>query len=296
MPELPEVHTISQDLNKHVSGYSIKGIKVTHNYKIPNDVKKKLHNIIGTKITSADRIAKNIILKLSSNEYLVFHLAMTGRILLRSDQDGKDRWVKIVFEISRDGVSKYLNFTDMRQFGKVRVLSERELDKYSNKYGLDVVKDNVDANTFLHKLSSKKTNIKNALMDQNIISGMGNIYATDALFLAKINPKTPTQYLTLNMAKNLLAKSSEILNEGIKNRGSTLPDKMYVDIFGNSGSQQEHFKIYGKRICPVCKSQVQFEKINGRGTYFCPTCQPQVVPNNKTLLRLKENKKQKSMF
>jgi len=274
MPELPEVHTILQDLNKHITGYEIKNIKISPDYKIPLEVKKRLKEIIGEKIIKAERIAKNISIKLSSNEYLVFHLAMSGRILLRAEKDIKDKWVKIVFEISKDDKIYYLKFSDMRQFGKVRVIKELEMNEFKEKYGLDVLNNKIDEKMFLKSLISKKTNIKNALMDQRIISGMGNIYATDALFLAKINPKTNTQNLDIDFAKTLLNTSREVLLEGIKNRGSTLPDKMYVDIFGNPGSQQDHFKIYGKTLCPICKSKVQFEKINGRGTYFCPTCQP----------------------
>lgn len=296
MPELPEVHTISQDLNKHTVGYEITNIKISENYKIPNDVKKRLKLIIGKKITGSERIAKNIALKLSNGEYLVLHLAMTGRILLRSKKEEKDNWVKIVFELSKDDTTKYLKFCDMRQFGKVRVLNEEEIRVFSKKYGLDIVKDKIYPQTFLDTLKSKKTNIKNALMDQNIISGMGNIYVTDALFLAKINPKSSTQSLDLSNAKNLLESSIAIVNEGIKNRGSTLPDKMYVDIFGESGNHQNYFRIYGKKICPVCQSKVTFEKINGRGTYFCPTCQPLLRPAKDPDSSLKKNIKQKGMF
>ena len=274
MPELPEVHTISQDLNKHITGYEIKNIKVSSDYKIPAPVKKRLKEIIGEKIIKAERIAKNISIELSSKEYLVFHLAMSGRILLRTEKYFKDKWVKIVFEISKNDKTYYLKFSDMRQFGKVRVIKESEMNEFKEKYGLDVLDDKIDEKMFFKSLISKKTNIKNALMDQGIISGMGNIYVTDALFLSKINPKTSTQDIDVVLARKLLSKSREVILEGIKNRGSTLPDKMYVDIFGNPGSQQEHFKIYGKTQCPICKSKVQFEKINGRGTYFCPNCQP----------------------
>jgi formamidopyrimidine-DNA glycosylase len=199
---------------------------------------------------------------------------MTGRILLRPDKDEPDKWVKIVFEITRNNKTMYLKFCDMRQFGKVRVLSKDELELLQNKYGIDVLNQDISAEEFLKLLKSKKSTIKNVLLDQKIISGLGNIYATETLFLSKINPKTPTQDLTLKQSEEILKNSREILKEGIKNRGSTLSDKMYVDIFGKSGSQQNHFKIYGKNICPVCNSKTMFEKINGRGTYYCPTCQP----------------------
>jgi len=274
MPELPEVHTISQDLKKNIVGFEIKNISITRNYKVPKEVLLKLSKLKNKKIQNVDRIAKNIVVKIDENEFLVFHLAMTGRILLRSKKEESDNWVKVVFEIEKKGETKYLRFCDMRQFGKVRVLNLQELNNLRNKYGINVLNDEVTPELFLRSLNSKRTNIKNALLDQNIISGLGNIYATDALFLSGINPKTSTQSLNIEESKKLLNSSRDILKEGIKNRGSTLPDKMYVDIFGNSGRQQNHFKIYGKKTCPTCGGKVEFEKINGRGTYFCPICQP----------------------
>lgn len=281
MPELPEVHTISQDLKNNIVGFEIKNIQVAKNYRIPEDQKKKLAQLKGKKILDSHRIAKNIVLEISENEFLVFHLAMTGRILLRKDKEEKDNWVKIVFEILKNDKTMYLKFCDMRQFGKVRVINRDELETLQNKYGIDVLRKEISPEEFLKLLKRKKSTVKNVLLDQSIISGLGNIYATDTLFLSEVNPKTATQDLTLKQSEQILKYSREILKEGIKNRGSTLPDKMYVDIFGKSGTQQNYFRIYGKNICPVCKTKTMFEKINGRGTYYCPTCQPLKIVNQK---------------
>ena len=112
------------------------------------------------------------------------------------------------------------------------------------------------------------------MLDQAVVSGLGNIYATDALFLSKINPKTPSSAFSLTMAETLLKNARAILLEGIAHRGSTLDDKMYVDVFGKAGTHQKYFRIYGKANCPNCKSKAEYVKINGRGTYYCPICQP----------------------
>lgn len=274
MPEFPEVYTISQDLKKNTVGFKVKNIQISRYYKIPDSVRSGLIKLIGKKIQDVDNIAKNIVLKLDENSYLVFHLALTGRILLREPSDKTDNWVKIVLELQKGKRIKHLKFCDMRQFGKVAVLSKNNLDILTSKYGLMPLNEGVLTKNFLKAIKSKKTTIKNVLLDQKIISGLGNIYATDALFLANINPKTSTQDITPGSAEKLLKSIREILNEGIKNRGSTLPDKMYVDIFGNLGCQQDHFRIYLKNICNVCNGKVELIKINGRGTYFCPTCQP----------------------
>jgi len=289
MPELPEVHTISQDLRKNIVGYEIKGIQISKYYKLPSNIQSDLKKIVGEKIQDVDRIAKNIVIKISNNSYLVFHLAMTGRILLRELSHKSDDWVKVVVEIQKGKQISHLKFADMRQFGKVFVTNKTGLQKLTEKYGLDTLDKSVTPKNFLKALKSKRTNIKNVLMDQTTVSGIGNIYVTDALFLAGINPLLPTQNMTLEIAEKLLKSIREVLTEGIKNRGSTLPDKMYVDIFGKSGSQQNHFKVYLKNKCTNCGSAIKFIKINGRGTYFCPTCQPLEIskntnPNQKKLL------------
>lgn len=289
MPELPEVHTISQDLKKNIIGYQIKSVQLAKSYRIPTNVQSELKRTIGKEILDVGNIAKNIVIKLSENTYLVIHLAMTGRILLRELGAKPDEWVKIVIELQKGTKIWDLRFADMRQFGKVFVVNKVGLHKLTERYGLNVLDKNITTENFLKSIKSKKTNVKNVLMDQKIISGIGNIYAIDALFLAGINPKLPTQKMTLETAEKLLKATREILKEGIKNRGSTLPDKMYVDIFGKSGSQQNYFKIYLKEKCTKCGGKVEFVKINGRGTYFCPSCQPLLIsedknPNQKKLI------------
>lgn len=273
MPELPEVYTISQDLKKNIVGYKIRNIQISKYYKLPSSVNTKLKNTIGYKIEDVDNIAKNIVIKLSKNTYIIFHLAMTGRILLRETSHKDDNWVKVVLEIEKNKKTKHLKFADMRQFGKVLVLDKHGLTTLANKYRLDPLDASVTSEKFLEAIKSKRSSIKNVFLDQKIISGVGNIYATDSLFLSKIHPRISSQDISLEDATKLLKSVRQVLKEGIKNRGSTLPDKMYVDIFGNEGHQQNHFKIYLKQKCSICNSKVEFIKINGRGTYFCPTCQ-----------------------
>lgn len=291
MPELPEVFTISQDLKKNIVGFEIRSIQFSSYYRIPEDIKNSLNKLIGKKILDVDRVAKNIVLKISKDNYIIFHLAMTGRLLLRRYKDKSDNWVKLVLIISKDDEIKELRFCDMRQFGKVIVANKESLTKIISKYGLSALEEKTSAENLLYNLKSRRTNIKNALMDQKIISGLGNIYATEALFLAKINPKLPTQNLTLEMSEKLLSSIRHVLKEAIKNRGATLPDKMYVDIFGKPGHQQNYFKIYLKKICGVCESKVEFVKINGRGTYFCPTCQPLETTSNNRKKKIPDGQK-----
>ncbi len=279
MPELPEVHTIVTDLNKNISGFKITGVTISGSYKtLPDNAifKKALE---GNTIVELRRIAKNILIKLSSGNYILIHLAMTGRVLLRNTSDKADGWTHVTLKILKNGDEKEIRFADVRMFGKAAVISEKAVQKLLSKYGPEPIDPSLTAKRFFEIIKSKKTNIKNVLLDQNLVSGLGNIYATDALFLSGINPQTHTSKITPDMAKKLLRSAKLILEEGIKNRGATLPDRAYVDIFGKEGSQQKFFKIYMKERCPKCNTKVSFIKLNGRGTYFCENCQPN--ENNK---------------
>ena len=266
MPEFPEVHTITNDLKKYITGFKINKIILNPKYTLPNLKNKTIKNV--------KQVAKNIVLELDSEQFLVLHLAMTGRILLRKDRNINDKWVKITLEISKNNKTYYLKFSDMREFGKVQLLDKKQFKELTQKYGPTPLDDSLTSKEFLRIIRSKNTNIKNILLDQRLISGIGNIYATDALFLAKIDPKTKTKNINLEMTEKLLKNLRLILEEAIKNRGSTLPDGMYVDIFGKPGLYQKWFKIYMKHKCPECGGKVEYFKLNGRGTYWCPHCQP----------------------
>jgi formamidopyrimidine-DNA glycosylase len=141
------------------------------------------------------------------------------------------------------------------------------------KYGLDPLEKDLKSEDFHRQLKKKRSNIKNVLLDQKIIAGAGNIYVNDALFLAGVDPKKKTDTLTEKESSAVLEALRKVLKEGIEHRGSTLDDEMFVDPFGRKGTHQGYFRIYGKKICQVCGNKVVFEKINGRGTYYCRTCQ-----------------------
>lgn len=285
MPELPEVHTISTDLNKHIKGAKILRIDFFENYKVFPDNQTFVEKLQNKKIKDVSRIAKNIVFELEDATIFTIHLAMTGRIFIRTSEK-LDRWQKISIKLVKNGKTAHLRFCDMRMFGKVKFLSENEILHLKTRYGPEVIDENLTYETFHNQIKSKKTNIKNALLDQEIVSGLGNIYATDTLFISKIHPLTQTKDLTFEHSKILLDAAREILKEAISNRGSTLEDKMYVDIFGKPGNHQNFFRIYSKKICPTCNSKTTFEKINGRGTFYCSNCQIKIDKTNSNAQRL----------
>lgn len=272
MPELPEVETIRFDLNKNLSGYTIIEILVKENKMVQPSVKTLKEQAEGIKILGFLRKAKLLIIKLEKPIFLLLHLKMTGRLLIRDSQDKKDEWDRIIFKLKRGKREKELRFTDQRKFGYVKVVTEEDLKGILAKYGPEPLKD-LSLNYFKKILKEKNQAIKKVLMDQSLISGVGNIYANDALYLAKIHPEIPAKDLTPEQVKSLLKAIETVLKAGLKYRGAS--DNSYLDAFGKKGEYQKHFLVYGKKgeKCLVCGEKIKRYSLGGRGTFYCPHCQ-----------------------
>jgi formamidopyrimidine-DNA glycosylase len=278
MPELPEAQTITSDLKENVSGYTIVKAWVSESYPKIENKEAFAKNVTGKKIVTAKRVAKNILLELEDGNHILIHLAMTGQVLLLDLKEKSGKRAHVVLQLKKGDDIKLLTFADTRMFGKMAILTPEDVEKLKQKYGPEPVSPNLDIDALYEEIKNRRTIIKNLLMEQNTIAGLGNIYATEALFLAKIHPQQHVKSISLEQFRNLMEAAKAVLLMGIKNRGSTLPDETYVDIWGKGGTQQNHFNMYLKKVCPVCNSKTNFIKIGGRGTYFCPTCQP-LVPN-----------------
>jgi formamidopyrimidine-DNA glycosylase len=160
-------------------------------------------------------------------------------------------------------------------FGYAKVINSEESEKLEKKYGPTPFHKDLNPEKLLTILKSRKTQIKRALLEQDLISGLGNIYANDSLWLSNIHPERITHSITIKEAEKLLEAMKTILSEGIEHRGSTLDDKMYVDIYGKEGSHQNHFRVYGKALkpCPKCGSKIKGIVVAQRSTFYCPQCQ-----------------------
>lgn len=265
MPELPEVETIKRDLEKTIVGKKIVEVCV-HNPAVIKEpsveqFKKILTNVA---ITNILRKAKVLIIELSNKKFLVIHLKMSGQLVYPGDTKKS----RVSFKLS-DG--KYLDFNDQRLFGELRVLDDWHNLKFIQGLGPEPFEVSLDK--FKEMLDSKKTKIKPLLMDQTFISGIGNIYAAECLFRAKINPQRAANSLNDKEKSLLFSETKDCLTEAIKCGGSSVDD--YVRVSGQKGEYIKYHKVYGRdgKPCLICNSIIERITLGSRGTCFCPKCQ-----------------------
>lgn len=265
MPELPEVETIKRELEKAVLDKKIVGI-IVHNPKVIKQPRKEdfVKNLENTIIKNILRKGKLLIMELSSGKSLAIHLKMTGQLVYPGDAKNS----RVSFQLS-DG--KYLDFNDRRLLGELRLLDDWKELKFIR--GLGPEPFDINQGQFKEMLSGKKAKIKSLIMDQSFISGVGNLYAAEALFRAKINPLRTAESLSVKETRDLFSAIVDILKEAIKHRGSSVDQ--YVQLNGQSGGYVKFHKVYGRqgKPCLVCKAPIKRITLAGRGTYFCAKCQ-----------------------
>lgn len=265
MPELPEVETIKRELEKAILGKKFKKVCVHHPAVVREPaVEKFKKGLEGLTIKNILRKAKVLILELSNGKSLVIHLKMTGQLVYPGD--GKT--ARVSFHLS-DG--KNLDFNDRRLFADLRLLDDWHTLKFIQ--GLGPEPFDLTLEEFKEMLAHKKTKIKPLLMDQTFISGIGNLYAAEALFRARIHPERPAVSLSDREKELLFKEIKDTLSEAIKYKGSSIDQ--YVQLSGEPGDYVKHHKVYDRegKPCFVCKTPIRRTALGGRGTYFCPKCQ-----------------------
>lgn len=265
MPELPEVETIRRDLQKIILGKKITRVCV-HNPMVirepaPAVFEKNLKGLVIKKIL---RRGKLLILELSNGSSLTIHLKMTGQLVFPGGSKGS----RVAFYLSG---GKILDFNDQRLFGELRLVDDWRKIKFVQ--GLGPEPFDLTYGDFKDMLSKKKTRIKPLLMDQSFISGIGNLYASEILFRAKIDPWRSAQSLSGEEIKALYNETRKVLNSAITHGGSSIDD--YVRLSGKQGSYVKFHRVYGRegKPCFTCKSLIKRVTQAGRGTFFCPKCQ-----------------------
>ncbi|HHV71757.1 MAG TPA: DNA-formamidopyrimidine glycosylase [Clostridia bacterium] len=273
MPELPEVETVRRSLQKRIIGMQIKKVKVFNQYtvKYPK-VDEFEKGLVGEEFSEIGRKGKYLLLKFLSGNILVVHLRMTGQFLFVDANQEEYKHTQVVFELP---AGKELRFVDIRGFGTMHYFKPEEFATFPglNKLGPDPFDREFDLDWWIKSLKIRKTKIKSLLLDQTFISGLGNIYVDESLYAAKINPNCPANLLTEKQATDLYWAIKDVLQEGIKHRGTTISD--YLDAEGRKGEFQNYLKAYGQKglPCSRCGTEISRIKLGGRSTYFCPRCQ-----------------------
>jgi len=265
MPELPEVETVANELKASVINKKIVYIEALWAKSFDNRFDADLKGQI---ITSIGRRGKYLILNLSKS-FLVIHLRMTGQLLyFENESDANfDDYIRVVIKFNNG----LLLFKDVRKFG--RVYHIKDPDIFLSHVGPDAFDQNMTLSVFKSKLLSSNMSIKAFLLSQKYISGMGNIYTDETLFVSKINPSSKANSIKYKKAEQLFLNMKTILRASINNMGSTISD--YRDPAGNKGNNQFYFNVYDRegQPCKVCNTEIKKIKFAGRGTHFCPKCQ-----------------------
>ena len=286
MPELPEVEIVKRSLKNKVNYKKIKKIIVKNRnlrFKIQRDFEKLLE---GRSISNVSRFSKYIIIILDNQKYCIIHLGMTGTLHIINFKKKKKNTnlsfyqSKTLPETHNNIEIKFSSFmiiyNDPRRFGFFKILDNKiELKNFFKKFGPEAISTNFNFKYIKNKFLNKKKNIKNCLLDQNFVSGIGNIYANEILFLCKINPFKLANKIGDKEINKLVKNTKLVLNLAIKFGGSTIKD--FKNIKGKSGLFQKEFKVYdreNKNCCrKYCHGKIIKTFISNRSSFFCKFCQ-----------------------
>lgn len=279
MPELPEVETIRRGLQRKVKNKQIKDIVIN----VDKIVKKPylgefITKIKGKKIKEIDRRGKYIIIHLDSEDKLIVHLGMTGLLIYPYDNKITEKEINpkhnhLVFTFTDD---TQLVFNDVRRFGKIFLVSNIDEVESISKLGVEPLEDYFTEEIFIQILNKKKNGkIKSFLMKQELIVGLGNIYANEVLYKSNIHPLRLISSLNKKEVRNLYQQIKLVLSEAVKFRGSTVADEAYRDTNGEKGKFVKKLQVYARRgkPCIKCGHSIEVVRIEGRSSFICPQCQ-----------------------
>lgn len=266
MPELAEVETTRRDLNKIVLNKKINSVRVYLDKIVYNKKEEFINRITGRIINSINRRGKWLIFELDDS-FLITHFRMEGRFYLKEKNCIREKHDYIIFDF--DDFS--LHYNDPRLFGKMEVIDKAKLNLFfqNKNLGLEYFDEKLTPNYLKDKFKTHHTYIKNMLLDQSFITGIGNIYADEILFRSKIHPKSLCDILTNSKLKKIIDNTKIVFEESLKYKGT------YPNIDGKRGTYEEHLLVHKRenQACFKCGKIIKKEKVGGRGTYFCPKCQ-----------------------
>jgi formamidopyrimidine-DNA glycosylase len=275
MPELPEVETVCRGLERLIIGDIIQDAKILRpdsiEFPSPENFVKSVR---GHRIEKVRRRGKYILIDLDDAAGLAVHLRMSGRLMVVKHAAPAERFLRVRMSLKS---GRDLRFEDMRVFGRLWYVPKgrtfEEIIPTLSQLGIEPLDDLTGAHLG-KRLKGKKQPIKSALLDQRVLAGLGNIYADESLFRARIHPLRSAGELKANELELLAQVIRDVLNNAIEMRGTTLRD--YRDTEGVNGNYQNSSWVYGRfgQACRVCGREIERTKIGGRSSHFCPACQP----------------------
>lgn len=276
MPELPEVEVVRAGLDRHVVGRRIETVEVLH----PRPVRREVTGAAGfvaalvdREIVAARRRGKYLWLPLDNGDALLGHLGMSGQMLVQPPTAPDERHLRVRLGL---GSELELRFVDQRMFGGLSIArSGAELPHEISHIARDPLDPEFDDADFVRRVRRSASGIKRLLLNQNLISGVGNIYADEALWRAQLHGERPGARLSGIQVRRLLAEVREVMVEALA-QGGTSFDALYVNVNGQSGYFDRALRAYGQedRPCPRCGAPIRRMAFMNRSSYFCPVCQP----------------------
>lgn len=269
MPELPEVETTINELRPYVTGKRIRKVDVLWWGTIAQPGEEAFRQgLAGKKIVGISRRGKHLIFKLDNGQFLIVHMRMTGSLLLMPEDQEPGKSVRVVIYLD-DGT--VIHFRDVRRFGKMWLVDDK--DTIVGRLGPEPLGSEFTPDVLAGILDGRKTAIKGLLLDQKLIAGIGNMYADEALYEARIHPLRPANSLTKQEIGRLHQAIRSVLLKGIRYKGASTDT--YIRPAGTKGEAQLQFQVAHQKgkECPVCGGPIERIVVHQRGTFFCPRCQ-----------------------
>jgi formamidopyrimidine-DNA glycosylase len=280
VPELPEVETVRLGLDQHITGRGLASVEVLH----PRAIRRHVlgagdfsGRLAGRKIVATRRRGKYLWLELSDDVALIAHLGMSGQLLIQPSGAPDEKHLRVRFRFDDDGPE--LRFVDQRTFGGFLVddlvtADGTSLPSAIAHIGRDPMDPRFDLTATVAAMRRKRTEVKRALLDQNLVSGIGNIYADEALWRARLHWSRATGNLSAAKAGEVLTAATEVMREAL-GQGGTSFDALYVNVNGQSGYFDRSLAVYGQEglPCQRCGTAIRREPFMNRSSYFCPRCQ-----------------------
>jgi len=268
MPELPEVETIARGLHLRLPGSTITGAAVYWPRTLARPALDEFRvQIVGRRVESVGRRGKYIVVELDRG-YLLVHLKMSGQLFVAPAGEALDPHVRAVLDL--DG-GRQLRFRDARKFGRIYLVDE--LEEVTAPLGPEPLAADFTLDSFRRLLGRRSGRLKSMLLNQEFLAGVGNIYADEILFVARLNPLRRADTLTASEQARLYEAIRSVLHRAIAASGTTLPDRNYLDTEGQAGDYRA--QVYGRAgdPCLTCGAPIERLVIGGRSTHFCPKCQ-----------------------